>query len=424
MVTGAGVRVRCFGALRDRLGAERLVPESVASVEALWAVLTRDAPELREARQHVRVARNFAYCDWGTALEPGDEIAFMPPVAGGSADARSGPSIRTALIEEPIDAGLLAAELRSDADGAVATFVGVVRGESEGSAVSRLDYEAYPEMAERELRRVAEEIAGRHQLSGLTLVHRVGSLAVGETSVAVVAAAPHRGDALEACREGIEMVKRDLPVWKREHRGDGAVWVDARELAPPPAGAGGPAPTPSPSGGTETGPRLTHVDGTGGVRMVDVSQRAPSLREATAEAAVRFSTPIALRALREGSPKGDVLATARLAGIMGAKRTPELIPLCHPLPITHLDVRCEPDEALPGVRITATARCVAATGVEMEALTAAAIASLTVIDMLKAVDPWIAVDAVQLLAKSGGRSGSVRRPGNAGASLADPVAEG
>ncbi len=409
MVTSPGVRVRCFGALRDRLGAERLVQEPVRTVLELWTVITRDAPQIRDARQHVRVARNLAYCDWETALESGDEVAFMPPVAGGAVEARPGPLIRTALVDEPIDAARLTAELRSDVDGAIASFLGVVRGSTDGTAVSRLDYEAYPEMAGRELRRIAEAVAARHALSGLALVHRVGSLEVGAVSVAAVAAAPHRGAALDACREGIEMVKRDLPMWKREHRSDGAVWVDARELDPA-STKSGPGPSHAGSETADGGARLTHVDGTTGVHMVDVSDRAPSLREATAEAAVRFSSSATLQALREGSAKGDVLATARLAGIMGAKRTPELIPLCHPLPITHVDVRCEPDPALPGVRITASARCVAATGVEMEALTAAAVASLTVIDMLKAVDAWIAVESVQLLAKSGGRSGTRRRP--------------
>jgi cyclic pyranopterin phosphate synthase len=129
-----------------------------------------------------------------------------------------------------------------------------------------------------------------------------------------------------------------------------------------------------------------------------------------AEAVVRFSDPSTLTVLRDGPPKGDVLAAARLAGIMGAKHTPELIPLCHPLPLTHLDVRAEIEDFPPGVRIVSFARCTASTGVEMEALTAATIASLTVVDMLKSADPWVTIESVRLLSKSGGRSGEVHRP--------------
>jgi cyclic pyranopterin phosphate synthase len=129
-----------------------------------------------------------------------------------------------------------------------------------------------------------------------------------------------------------------------------------------------------------------------------------------AEAVVRFSDPATLAVLRDGPPKGDVLAAARLAGIMGAKHTHELIPLCHPLPLTHLDVRVDVEDSPPGIRIVSFARCTGSTGVEMEALTAAAVAGLTVIDMLKSADPWITVETVRLLSKSGGRSGERQRP--------------
>jgi cyclic pyranopterin phosphate synthase len=406
------VRVRCFGALRERLGAETLVTEPVGTVGELWSLLTRDRPELAEARGAVRAARNLSYCGWETAVEPGDEVAFMPPVAGGAVDEPVAPRLRTELVTEAIDAGRLAAEVRSSVDGAVASFAGVVRGTSRGRPVLRLEYEAYPAMAEAELRRIAAAVAERHGLSGLTLVHRVGSLAVGEVSVAVVAAALHREPALRACAEAIELIKRDLPVWKREHHPDGADWVDARELdaqagresqAGPEAEAG-PVAAPEP-------PRLTHVDASGAPHMVDVSERAPGHREAAAEAMVRFGSEDALETLRRGSPKGDVLAVARLAGIMAAKRTPELIPLCHPLPLTHVEVSAEIDAAIPGVRIRSSARCVASTGVEMEALTAAAVAGLTVVDMLKSADPWMTVEGLRLLRKSGGRSGTVERPG-------------
>ena len=149
--------------------------------------------------------------------------------------------------------------------------------------------------------------------------------------------------------------------------------------------------------------------------MVDVGAKPPTSRSATAQAMVRFHEPGTIASLRAGdAPKGDVLATARIAGIMAAKRTAELIPLCHTLPLDHVDLDLVIDDAIPGVCITATARCRGSTGVEMEALTAASVAALTVIDMLKAVDRWMTVDGVQLLVKTGGRHGTLTRPASGG----------
>lgn len=160
------------------------------------------------------------------------------------------------------------------------------------------------------------------------------------------------------------------------------------------------------------GRRLTHLDERGRARMVDVGGRPVTRREATAEGRVSISG-VAAEAVAGGQlAKGDVLAVARLAGIMGAKRTPELIPLCHPVALRHVDVQAELDREALAIRIWARARCEDATGVEMEALTAVAVAALTVIDMLKSVDPWAKVEGVQLVAKSGGRSGTVTRPGD------------
>jgi len=156
--------------------------------------------------------------------------------------------------------------------------------------------------------------------------------------------------------------------------------------------------------------RLSHIDDQGAARMVDVSAKPHTERVATAAARVRTDAATYALIERGDAPKGDVLGTARIAGILAAKRTAELIPLCHPLPLTNLDVDLELDAALPGVRITATARTVAQTGVEMEALTAAAVAALTVVDMAKASDRWMAVEGLGLLAKRGGKSGEVTRP--------------
>jgi cyclic pyranopterin phosphate synthase len=144
------------------------------------------------------------------------------------------------------------------------------------------------------------------------------------------------------------------------------------------------------------GEELSHVDESGAVRMVDVGGKPPARRRATARAFVRLSPGTAGR-LGE-LPKGDVLTTAQLAGIMAAKRTAELIPLCHPLPLTHVEVRLEVEDA--GVAVEASAETTAQTGVEMEALTAAAVAALTVYDMVKAIDKEMVVEDVRLLEKT------------------------
>jgi cyclic pyranopterin phosphate synthase len=156
---------------------------------------------------------------------------------------------------------------------------------------------------------------------------------------------------------------------------------------------------------------LSHVAPDGSVRMVDVGDKAETRRSATAHASVRFHERGTLERLRRGSvAKGDVLNTARIAGIMAAKRTSELIPLCHPVPLDHVAIEFELLDDLPGLRVTATARCHGVTGVEMEALTAASVASLTVIDMLKAIDRWITIEDLNLVEKSGGRNGTLVRP--------------
>ena len=154
--------------------------------------------------------------------------------------------------------------------------------------------------------------------------------------------------------------------------------------------------------------RLTHVDETGAARMVDVSEKAVTARTATASGRV-LVTPAVVALLRgEGVPKGDALAVARIAGIMGAKRTPDLVPLCHPIALTGVTVDLELDTAQ--VRIRATVRTTDRTGVEMEALTAVAVAGLTLHDMVKAVDPAAVLDAVRVERKEGGKTGTWIRP--------------
>jgi cyclic pyranopterin phosphate synthase len=155
---------------------------------------------------------------------------------------------------------------------------------------------------------------------------------------------------------------------------------------------------------------LTHLDTTGTAAMVDVSEKDVTSRTALAEGTV-VMLPETLRLIRQGdAKKGDVLGTARLAGIMASKRTHELIPLCHPLLLSKVKVECTLDDALPGVRITAEVKVLGQTGVEMEALTAVSVACLTIYDMVKAADRGMRIEGIRLRSKSGGRSGTFEVP--------------
>jgi cyclic pyranopterin phosphate synthase len=154
---------------------------------------------------------------------------------------------------------------------------------------------------------------------------------------------------------------------------------------------------------------LTHIGASGEARMVDVGDKAETSRSATAEGHVTMR-PETLELIRAGNAKkGDVIATARLAGIMAAKQTANLIPLCHPLMLTKIAVEISDDEDLPGLRVTATAKLTGRTGVEMEALTAVSVACLTIYDMAKAADRTMEIGGVRLVEKSGGKSGDFRR---------------
>ncbi|AUM74076.1 cyclic pyranopterin monophosphate synthase MoaC [Paracoccus jeotgali] len=150
---------------------------------------------------------------------------------------------------------------------------------------------------------------------------------------------------------------------------------------------------------------LTHFDQQGQAHMVDISTKPTTAREAVAEGLVLMQ-PETLALAQGGAAKGDVMGVARLAGIMGAKRTADLIPLCHPLPISKVAIELEADPDLPGIRVTATLRTTGQTGIEMEALTAVSVACLTVYDMLKAAEKGMRIEGIRLLRKTGGKSGT------------------
>ena len=187
-------------------------------------------------------------------------------------------------------------------------------------------------------------------------------------------------------------VVREKPVLER--------YVNVGGAAP------GAAETPQPSGDGES-ERLTHLDEQGRARMVGVGAKPETEREAVARGSIVMRPETLALIRRGGVEKGDVLATARLAGVMGAKQTPQLIPLCHPIPLTHVDVDFAFDESRSAIDITATARATARTGVEMEALTAVTVAALTIYDMAKAADRAMRIEAVRLVRKRGGRSGDI-----------------
>ncbi|HEY1863750.1 MAG TPA: cyclic pyranopterin monophosphate synthase MoaC [Roseiarcus sp.] len=157
---------------------------------------------------------------------------------------------------------------------------------------------------------------------------------------------------------------------------------------------------------------LTHIGAEGEARMVDVSEKAATGRIAIAEGRVRMAASTLTAILAGDAKKGDVIGAARIAGIMAAKKTSDLIPLCHPVGLTKVSIAIAPDEALPGLTVRAEARCVGPTGVEMEALTAVSIACLTIYDMAKAIDRGMSIDAVRLIEKRGGKSGEWRATDN------------
>src|ERR1700686_2225520 len=221
------ITVLVFGPLRERVGVAEVHVDG-ATVQEVWDELVRRHPAAAVDAGSIRAARNLGYCEWDTAVHGGDTVAFIPPVAGGNAGASP---VRAWVTDAPIDLASVIASAGTSRDGAVATFIGRVRDHSDGVAVHRMDYEAYAEMAEAEMRRIGDQVFARGGISTITIVHRTGALLIGDASVLVVVTAPHRDTAFPACQEALELIKRTVPVWKREHRTDGARWVDARHHA-------------------------------------------------------------------------------------------------------------------------------------------------------------------------------------------------
>ena len=205
----ASVNIRLFAGLRERAGWSRREIEATA-VADVWAALG-----LGDEPDGLLYAVNKEYAARDRALADGDEVALIPPVSGGA----------FLLSEEPLSLDRVVEEVRSDDAGAIATFTGTTRVHSRGRTVTHLDYEAYEGMAERVMAEIAEKLLERYALTTIAIHHRIGRVGIGETSVVIAVSAPHRGDALAACRDAIDELKERVPLWKKEVYAGGEEWI-------------------------------------------------------------------------------------------------------------------------------------------------------------------------------------------------------
>jgi molybdopterin synthase catalytic subunit/molybdopterin converting factor small subunit len=233
LLTMIQVRVLAFGVLKDALGtdASEAVLCEGATVSDLVAHLSRNYPHAM--LRGIAVSVNAEYASATHVLCQGDEVGLLPPVSGGGAprtadaqeEVQPRPDVVTYLTREPIDADELVAEAKQGEDGAVVVFDGIVRNNSRGRPTLHLDYEAYEEMALSQMNAIARSARVSFGVRQVTIVHRLGRLAVGETSVLIVVASAHRAQAFDACRWLIDTLKTTVPIWKKETFVDGAVWA-------------------------------------------------------------------------------------------------------------------------------------------------------------------------------------------------------
>ncbi len=218
------VTVKLFGSIREATGAKELsvaLPPG-ATVSQLRGLLAQDHPAFDEMGERLRVSVNLEIVQGDPALDEGDEVAFLPPVSGGMGEAPG----RCRLRDTPLDVDEVVQRVAGPDAGGIVTFVGAVRNASRGKEIRHLEYEAYPQMAEQELDRIADEAARRWPGTRVAVDHRTGHLEIGDLAVVVVAASPHRAEAFEACRFTIDTLKETVPIWKKEVATDGATWVD------------------------------------------------------------------------------------------------------------------------------------------------------------------------------------------------------
>lgn len=218
------VLVRLFASYREAAGVGHIeleLPDG-ARVRDAVSEIKRLHPLVGGGKAALLLARDREYVDTDAELHDGNELALIPPVSGGA----TGAIARIAIGTEPLSVDDVIAAVRDDTFGGVAVFLGTVRDRSHGVRVTHLEYEAYAEMAERRMREIAERLESEHAPARVAMHHRIGDLGIGEIAVVVAAAAPHRDAAFAAARAAIDELKRDVPIWKKEHGEDGAVWIE------------------------------------------------------------------------------------------------------------------------------------------------------------------------------------------------------
>ena len=204
------MRVRLFAGLRERAGWSERELDGADRIADIWPAL-----DLGEEPEGLLYALNKEYADRDQLLTDGDEVALIPPVSGGT----------FRLTGEPLSLDAVVDEVRSDQAGAVATFIGTTRLQSRGRTVLHLDYEAYEEMAEQVMAQIAAELKGRYDLCEIAIHHRTGRVEIGEASVVIAVSARHRQDALAACKDAIDTLKEQVPLWKKEFYEGGEDWI-------------------------------------------------------------------------------------------------------------------------------------------------------------------------------------------------------
>jgi MoaE-MoaD fusion protein len=222
------VRVLFFGILKDLAGksGDTLELRDGATVKEMLEQCRAKVPNITAALSSSAVAVNQHYAEAHTELRPDDEVALLPPVSGGSENTNPSCQVRARIVRKPIDTTAMLGSIKRGEDGAALVFEGVVRNQTRGRKTLYLDYEAYEEMALKEMESLAEKALHQFAIRDVALVHRLGRLQIGETSVLIVVASAHRAPAFEACRWLIDTLKRTVPIWKKEYFEDGAVWAD------------------------------------------------------------------------------------------------------------------------------------------------------------------------------------------------------
>jgi len=220
------IKVLFFGVLKDIVGRSEDHIEVVdgAHLDSVFARYAREFPRLTALESSIQLACNHEFCDRSAAIREGDEIAFLPPVSGGQHAAVSEDVFQ--IVREPIRARELVESLKAPEDGALVVFDGFARNNFKGRRTLYLEYEAYEPMALAKMREIGAQIRSKFPIHRMLIIHRLGRLEIGETSVLIAVSSPHRRAAFDACRYAIDTLKRAVPIWKKEFFADGAVWAE------------------------------------------------------------------------------------------------------------------------------------------------------------------------------------------------------